>query len=181
MILAFRHAAPIAQGVCYGRSDIPVALRAAEAAEIIRTKVAVPPAVVWSSPSRRCRGPGALLAKGWQVELRVDSRLFELDFGAWEQQPWSALSKTQDFQVWAQKWKEKAPPGGETLLELERRVRAWWRQAATSVEGVVIAHAGVLRALDVITGRVASWDEAMASPVPYLEVRRLVSKAPGGT
>ena len=164
---AFRHAPPVAQGVCYGRLDVPVQLSSDEAANQIAGHVVVPPVRLWTSPSLRCRAPAARLADRWAIELAVDPRLWELDFGAWEGMSWSHLAGDPEVEAWARDWKHRAPPMGESLNALETRVRSWWSERQDGGSELLVGHAGVIRALHVLLCSI-SWDEAMAAPVPYL-------------
>ncbi len=163
----FRHAPPVVQGLCYGRLDVPVKIPADEAADHIARQVNVPPSRIWTSPSLRCREPATRLADRWAIDLVVDARLWELDFGAWEGTPWSDLAGDPAFEAWAQDWKHRAPPQGESLTSLETRVRSWWTATQRDGPALLLGHAGVIRALRVHLGRM-TWDQAMASPVPYL-------------
>lgn len=163
----FRHAPPVAPGVCYGRLDVPVKLSPDEAAHRIASQVDVPPARIWTSPSPRCRAPAAQLADRWAVELVVDPRLWELDFGAWEGMPWSDLAGDPEFEAWARDWKHRSPPGGESLNALETRVQSWTSELQAGGPALLVGHAGVIRTLRVIMSDV-SWDEAMTEPVPHL-------------
>ena len=74
-----RHPRPlVAAGICYGRLDIPAENAAAEAARLRRELPLELP--VWSSPLLRCRA----LAAELHPLPRIDDRLAEMDFGAWE-------------------------------------------------------------------------------------------------
>lgn len=168
-LLVFRHAAPTTQGICYGQLDVPVQVSPAEAATQIERQVASPtPTRIWTSPSERCRTPATILAERWGALLIVDPHLLELSFGAWEGLPWSDLAKEPEFEQWARDWKHQAPPQGEALPQLEARVRSWWSMAKPQGPGLLVGHAGIIRALRVqLKGM--TWDEAMAEPVPYLK------------
>ena len=68
-------------------------------------------------------------------------------------------------------WKTEGPPGGERLEEFERRVREWLFQAHQGRTQLLVAHAGVVRALHVILGG-DDWTSAMKRSVPNLELER---------
>jgi alpha-ribazole phosphatase len=153
-----RHAPVTVKGICYGQSDVETELSADDAA---RALGAVSASCVWSSPSRRCAEIAARLG----ATHRVDARLLELSFGDWEGRAWSSLEGDALFDAWMRDWKSVAPPGGESVPQLESRVRAWLAELAG--EHALVAHAGVVRALRVIL-RGQSWDEAMRVEVPHL-------------
>lgn len=135
-----RHPRPlIAAGLCYGRLDIaaenPPALAAALQAEL-------PPGLpLWTSPLRRCRDLAALL----HPAPRIDARLAEMDFGAWEGRPWDAIPRPE-LDAWAADVAGYAPPGGESPRALLARALAFVQSLAVD-EAVVVTHAGVIRTL----------------------------------
>lgn len=171
---AVRHAAVDAAGLCYGRSEVLPLLSDEAAAARVLALGTWPIAQVWSSPSARCRGPAERLAAGFRAALTIDERLYELDFGAWEGQRWDALASTDAVALrrWTDDWQAAAPPGGETVADLEQRVRVWWAALARDRDHLLIAHAGVIRALRVIAG--ADWPTAMALEIPHLTPHRFV-------
>lgn len=172
-LIALRHARPRATGICYGRFDVPIELSAAEAARSIPLSPALAKIdLVWSSPSPRCRDLAAYWAGTRSLPHHVDERLLELSFGRWEGRRWSEIhaEEPEALARWGDSWQTEAPPGGETLRSLEARVDAWRRALGHAESHLLIGHAGVIRALEVLGGE-RGWDEAMASPVPYLKAR----------
>lgn len=169
---AARHAQAAVTGLCYGRSDVPTELGAEEAATRILGQLdsQEPLAAVWCSPARRCHEPAATLATRLELPLRVCADLSEIDFGEWEGRSWDALEREDGARLarWMADWQREAPPGGEALADLEGRVRGWVRREAPS--GLLVGHAGVLRALDVVV-RGIGWEQAMAAAVEPLELR----------
>ncbi|MBT3069275.1 histidine phosphatase family protein [Rhodomicrobium sp. Az07] len=119
LILA-RHPKPVVEaGVCYGRMDL--ACDASEVADAVaRLMPYASVALVYASPARRCRD----LALRLDPAARIDERLQELDFGAWEGVRWDAIAQS-DFDAWANGLPETAPPGGETLAAMAARLSAW--------------------------------------------------------
>ena len=78
------------------------------------------------------------------MELRVDDRLQELDFGDWEGQPWSTIPR-DDLDRWAADPLAFAPPGGESGAALIARVLSF--QTVLSEDCVVVSHGGPLKVL----------------------------------
>lgn len=169
---ALRHAPVDAAGLCYGRSDVAPTISDAAAADRVLSLGTWPIGQVWSSPSARCRGPAALISAALGAPLTIDERLYELDFGAWEGLRWDALATTDAVALrrWTDDWQTAAPPDGETVAALEQRVRAWWAALARDRDHLLLAHAGVIRALRVIAG--ADWATAMALEIPHLTPHR---------
>jgi alpha-ribazole phosphatase len=156
--------------MCVGQHEVPTVLSAQECAAAIREQVRRVPDAVHSSPLSRCAAPGALLAAAWGCPHHVDARLHELHFGAWQGRTWSQLERDEPDQVarYMERWRDEPPPGGERPADIERRVAAWCGQLPPG-EHLLVAHAGVVRALRVLLHGEA-WPEAMQAPVPHLEL-----------
>lgn len=135
-----RHPRPLgAEGICYGRLDL-----AAEGIDGAAARLAalLPPELpVWTSPLRRCRE----LAQRLHPAPRVDERLQEMDFGAWEGRPWDDIGAAA-LDAWAADLEGFAPPGGESALALQARALDFVAGLAAP-EAVVVTHAGVMRML----------------------------------
>jgi alpha-ribazole phosphatase len=148
-LFVWRHPLPIgAAGLCLGRTDLPVDRRKAKRlahrirAHARRHRLA---RVVVTSPSVRCAAVGRVLAD-WGWRHRVDARLAELDFGAWDGRAWSAIGEAE-VRAWTDDFATHAPGGGEsvhTLLVRCRAVLAECRQGSDSV--CAVAHAGWISA-----------------------------------
>lgn len=188
-IFVVRHAPPEKAGLCYGRLDVPVLPGALEASKTVQDRLHVlltmedetgapgrgaskrpaeTPRTVYTSPSARCHKLAQALAESLGARLAVDSRLLELDFGAWEGMPWNDLAGNPAFEAWAADWTQVAPPGGESLPALEARVRAWWESVEGDGPNLLVGHAGVIRALRVLLGE-GPWSKIMAEAVPHLQ------------
>ena len=137
-----RHpAAAVAAGTCYGRLDLPLADPAAAAA--LAARLAGLGGAAWSSPAQRCRAVAVALGPH-----RLDARLLELDFGAWEGRPWDDVPRPA-LDRWAADPAGFAPPGGESGAALVARVTAF---AASLPLGdhVVVTHGGPLKVLSAL-------------------------------
>jgi alpha-ribazole phosphatase len=135
----------------------------------------VVPDQVWSSPSSRCVAPATLVAQRLGLPLRMDDRLNELGFGEWEGRSWKEIeaSDAATLQAWMLAWETMAPPGGETVGELVRRVREWYWSVEAERCHLLVGHAGVIRALRVISGQ-DDWHGAMGREVASLVPERFV-------
>jgi alpha-ribazole phosphatase len=145
-VVLVRHPAPaIGQGVCYGRLDVGVDPAAGEQVGRIASDPGLRGArLVWTSPAVRCRGVAEAIAVAMGVPLRVDGRLWELDFGEWEGRPWAAIARA-DLDRWAESPSCFAPPGGESGAALIARVRDF--HAGICDDCVVVSHGGPLNVL----------------------------------
>jgi alpha-ribazole phosphatase len=136
--------------------------------------------VIWSSPLGRCAELAAALADALGAPLRIDERLREISFGAWEGRPWDEIARTEPeaHRRWMAGWRTEAPPGGEPLPAFEARIGGWWRTLDRGADQLLVAHAGVTRALRVLAQR-RSWEEALAAAVPHLQPERFPLAAAG--
>lgn len=141
-----RHARPQVSGICYGHTDISV--ESFKFDPSIK-RVVDSSAAIFSSPSIRCTYMAQKYAGNNAVSL--DSRLMEINFGAWEGIPWDEIPVEQ-LDVWAKNISSFKPPMGESFEELVVRVVAWLTEllAFPLGEYVVFTHAGVIKALRVL-------------------------------
>lgn len=140
-----RHLRPmVATGVCYGRSDPAVDARVhAEALPELRSQVprGVP---VFSSPLLRC----AVLANALGADVRIDARLAELDFGAWEMRSWDDIARAE-VDAWAADLAMYRPGGGESVYEMATRISDIYDDLMRMrlPAAVLVCHAGTIRLL----------------------------------
>ena len=171
-LVAVRHGAVVVPaGWCYGQSDVPlVRTPEQDAAEVIARLDGWRPEIIATSPWLRTAPVAQLLGEYFGVVVRVDSRLSELAFGAFENRAYAAIEREdpEAYQVWMGNWETIGPPGGESANALRWRVAAWhseWRASAAGT--LVMTHAGAVRALRVIA-RGITMAEAFADPVEHL-------------
>jgi alpha-ribazole phosphatase len=168
-LIAVRHAPVHSSGICYGRLDVPIGpFDGAIDGIVARTRGADR---VVTSPSTRCRALAEAIAAALGLSLAIDERLTELDFGTWEGRSWEDIERTEpaNFANFMNNWLTAAPPGGETVAALERRVASALTEASSRVDTpLFITHAGVVRALRVLVNG-DPWREAMLAAVPHLE------------
>jgi alpha-ribazole phosphatase len=151
--LAWRHPLPVgAVGRCIGQTDLPVDRRKAKRlAHRIRHAARRHgwPRVIYTSPLRRCADVGRCLRR-WGWRHHIDAALLEMDFGAWDGQPWSAISHNE-VDAWCADFTGYAPGGGESLNAVFARVQRWVEQAPSVVPSaldgqvaprLIVAHAG---------------------------------------
>lgn len=143
-----RHTPPaVASGICYGRADVALA----ETAERdIQAALAPLPQFdrVYSSSLQRCVQLAKTLAERDGCALTLAPELQELDFGDWEQLPWTQIPR-EHSDPWAADTWHRAPPGGETEQALWNRVASWYRTAfpVPASRCAIVAHGGSLRVL----------------------------------
>lgn len=183
-----RHAAvQAAPGLCYGASDVPddpAATRAAAA----HLAAALPAgaAALHVSPLARCRHLAEALC-ALRPDLpapQTDARLAEMDFGAWERRPWSAIARAE-FDAWTARFADARPGGGENVRAFMHRVaQAWdeaWPLALRTRRPVIwITHAGVLRAARLLHAGVRCPPSASDWPAEAVPLGQALAFTPGG-
>lgn len=163
----YRHP-PIANpaGLCYGRYDIPLAKDWQQA--VAKTRPSGDPrSPCLSSPASR-----ALTYAQWlwpQRPICIEPRLQELDFGAWEGRPWSAIAPSQ-VDHWQQDLWRHSAPGGESIQQMSARLdRLLIELSLTSAhapELCLVSHHGVLKLL-IGKARQLSVTELLDVSVPF--------------
>jgi broad specificity phosphatase PhoE len=83
---------------------------------------------ILTSPLARCADFGRALSRRLGIPLRLDPRLAEMDFGAWEGRTAADLME-QDGDALRRFWSDPmthSPPGGESLPVFRDRVLSFW-------------------------------------------------------
>ncbi len=150
-----------------------------------------PIAQVWSSPMDRALDTACLACGTDRGSLVRRPGLREIDLGTWEGMPFGEIQALYP-EAWAARGRDLAgfrPPGGESFMDLQRRVVPVLDQAL-DVDGdlVIVAHAGVNRmilchvlgrpvdhlftipqdygALNIICQREGAWEVAALNQLP---------------
>lgn len=158
MLIVVRHGRTQvnAAGLLLGREDPPLDDLGWQQASALAPVLAGARRVV-SSPLRRARETADALG----LPVSVDERFIELDYGELEGTPLTAVPG----ETWA-RWQADptwAPPGGESLTDLGRRVRAACEdlvEEATEHDVVVVTHVSPVKACvawALGTGEEISW------------------------
>ncbi|WP_321922014.1 alpha-ribazole phosphatase [Burkholderia sp. BCC1998] len=169
-LVLIRHpAVAVEPGVCYGRSDVPLAAPAEAGARTMRERLAALgaplPAQVWTSPLTRCASVAERLAQAFDVPLRRDAGWQEMDFGAWELQRWDDIDRAA-LDAWAADLMHACAHGGESVARfVERVARVAGEVAQADAPQWAITHAGVIRAFASHALRVPL-DTLLSRPVP---------------
>ncbi len=134
-------------GLCYGRTDVPLAKSFAD--ERLQMLKKLPEidgnCQLFASPLSRC----LLLAQAFDRPVTIDNRLQEVDFGQWENQPFAEINP-ELLKEWTENFVVSPPPNGESFSDLCRRAGHFWDELISStLPGpiLIITHAGVIRAL----------------------------------
>ncbi|MEO5621429.1 MAG: histidine phosphatase family protein [Cypionkella sp.] len=142
-LILIRHAPALSEGRMAGRRDVDADCSDALAFARLRARLD-PKCRRLISPARRCRQTAATL---WPDDAAPpeDPRLWEQDFGTWEDQPYAGLPDLGPLSL--ADLAAHRPPQGESFNDLTARVApvfdALLTQPGTSI---ILAHAGVIRA-----------------------------------
>lgn len=154
-ITLVRHTTPeVKEGVCYGQTDLHVDATFKNHLDAIKEMVEIDEQTQFiTSPLVRCKLlTTALAANGG--ETTEDARLKELDFGSWENKKWSDIPAKQ-MQEWGQDYLNNKVHGGESMNDLNDRVKAFWsefieksyKEEEEDSHYVIVTHAGVIRSI----------------------------------
>jgi alpha-ribazole phosphatase len=145
-LVLVRHPQPeIAPGVCYGSSDIAASEAAiARVAATLRMAGLPGSLPIYASPLARC----AVLARQLGGPVAFDPRMAEMDFGAWEMQPWDAIARSE-IDAWAADLLHYRPGGGENVLAVALRVQQFYDELRYAMPqgALLVCHAGTMRLL----------------------------------
>lgn len=136
------------------RDDVLTKLGMAQARELAGALTSLPIAGVYSSPRRRAYDTALPIAEGHGLTVEVVDALCECDFGSWE-----GLNRAEVMARSAQDvehllaWERDtsiAPPGGESLEALHRRVADTVEELAQAHPDqtiVLVSHVGPIKAV----------------------------------
>jgi alpha-ribazole phosphatase len=134
--------------ICFGQTDVALsATFPVEARKIKKVVSELNIQACYSSPLVRCKQLAESIFKDQNL-IKVDNRLMELNFGEWEMKKWEQIDKGE-IEQWSTDFVKIACPGGESYLQLQKRVMAFWKELQKSAQQtvLVVTHAGVIRAL----------------------------------
>ncbi|MGH3511394.1 MAG: histidine phosphatase family protein [Pseudonocardiaceae bacterium] len=163
----------------------------AQAHALVERLAQLPLAAVVSSPLQRCRETVAPLAQARELEVTVDDRFIEVDYGQWTGRELSKLGKEPLWKVVQSHPSAAVFPGGEGLAALQARavaaVREWDAKLAAEhgpqVLWLVCSHGDVIKAVlaDALGVHLDGFQRIVANPcsvsaVTYTETRPFVQR-----
>jgi len=152
-IILIRHGLTdfLTTGRYQGWSDTPLNSEGrSQIQELVTRFTSEKPEIIFSSPLERARESSEILNRNLNLEIHIDPRIKEISFGEWEGHTYDEiLEKYPDaFEWWKKDLSEFRPEGGESLLDLQKRVRLFFDSLKDRAENVIaiVAHGGVIRA-----------------------------------
>lgn len=80
---------------------------------------------LYTSPLERTRETAAPIAQACGLEPIEDADLLEIDFGAWTGKSFDELREDPAWTAWNTQRAMARPPGGESMVEVQARLRRW--------------------------------------------------------
>lgn len=157
-----RHLRPAgAEGLCYGATELDPAPGQEAALGALLARLPPVSAIV-TSPLRRCRLLAEAIGAARHLGMTMDARLSEMDFGAWEGRPWNDIPRAE-LDQWAADFLHARPHGGESVAQLQARVRAALEEfRAHPGHPLLVTHAGVIKAALAAGPRAEDWPPSLA-------------------
>ena len=137
------------EGKIQGRQDIPLNAAGRSQAEMLAKGMEKRPVTaIYSSPQIRAMETAETLARAQGMAVIPVPELAEIGYGDWEGRTASdILAKERKlYEEWWQHPATVAPPGGETLNQVDERCRQAWDMIRSGMKGdtAVVAHGGTL-------------------------------------
>jgi probable phosphomutase (TIGR03848 family) len=163
----------------------------AQARTLVERLAQLPLAAVVCSPLQRCRETVAPLAQAHELEVTVDDRFIEVDYGEWTGRELPTLGKEPLWKVVQAHPSAAVFPGGEGLAALQARavaaVREWDAKLAAehgaAVVWLVCTHGDVVKAVlaDALGMHLDGFQRIVANPgsisaVNYTETQPFVQR-----
>ena len=146
-IYLIRHTTPnIEKGICYGQTDIPVAVSFPVEAESVLQQLPDSFDMIYSSPSYRCYKLAQMIKSTQSIV--TDKRLLEMNFGDWEMKKWNEINQ-EKLHKWTQDFVNVAVPNGENFIQLTHRVDHFMHKVAKQNfnKVAIVTHSGVIRSI----------------------------------
>lgn len=161
-----RHAQVLAEpGTCYGVLDVAADPASTRQCALALAETVPQGAAIKTSPLQRCEQLAqALIELRPDLTLKIDARLQEMNFGAWEGRPWSDIARSE-FDAWTANFAAHPVGGhGETVRAVMARVAEAFDELLTGPDTVWITHAGIIRAAQLVHGGIRQVSRAEQWP-----------------
>ncbi|MCW3173213.1 histidine phosphatase family protein [Shewanella subflava] len=171
-LVFLRHGQCQGGDILRGKTNVPLSEKGLTQMQQAFSRLVKLPDVVYSSPLERCLQFSDLIAKQYQLPIKVLDGLQEIDFGEWDGQTWQTLYQHHEAKItayWANPWEPKhTPPLGEYTVDFSARVQAVvsqiiWQmlqplaaevavdpttvKSASTPSALIVTHGGVMRCI----------------------------------
>ena len=110
---------------CIGQTDVNLSFEGRSSLKSLASAAwRLCPDRVVSSDLKRCRLLAEEIASRLRIRPVFDPIWREIDFGLWENRTWEAIRRdeTETFEEWVADFVTTTPPGGESFLQLQKRI-----------------------------------------------------------
>jgi broad specificity phosphatase PhoE len=118
----------------------------AQAAAVARRLREEPIAAIYTSPLERAHQTAAVIGDVLGLEPRTAEALNEVDFGTWTGARFNDLDDNPDWNFWNTQRASARPPGGESMAEVQQRLRGWLDALPGGQAVAAVSHADVIKA-----------------------------------
>ena len=160
----------VPKGICYGITDVLLAPSFQFEFEKVRQMLENGLYnAVYSSPLSRCTILASALFP--EVELHIDNRLKEFNFGDWEMADWNTLFESEAGKTWFADYVNTRCPNGESFSDQIERARSFLAdvKSISANHILVFTHAGILRAMLCLL-QDKTPEEAFTTPLEYGQI-----------
>lgn len=106
---------------------------------------------IYTSERKRTKETAEHALEKLDLNVIVDSRINEMDFGKFEGKSYVEIQKEfpREYEMWNNNWKEFAPPSGESYKDFYSRIESFMNEIISkSDENVlIVTHGGVIRTI----------------------------------
>jgi alpha-ribazole phosphatase len=135
---------------CIGQTDVDLSFAGQLSLKSLAEEACrLLPDRILSSDLKRCRLLAEQIAGRLHITPVYDPIWREMHFGFWENRTWDAIRNEEGEALaeWVADFVTIAPPGGESFLQLQKRVLAGISKIDPNTSHIlVVTHAGVIRA-----------------------------------
>ncbi len=139
------------KGCYYGWTDCELTQNGVEQAELLHQSFQkIKLDVTISSDLKRAVNTASIVCDGKDIEILKDTRLRELNFGAWEGKHYTEIMQQykENWEAWTRDWQNAAPIQGESFTEMCQKVCQCIDELIARYrdkEVLIVTHQGVLR------------------------------------
>jgi broad specificity phosphatase PhoE len=139
------------------------------------------PTLMQSSPQLRALQTADIIASRYALPVEIAPDLDELDAGDWTGRSFAELESAPAWRQWNEKRGSSAPPNGESMTAVQRRIVAHIEHLCRSRTGeciVLVSHAEPIRAAIMHYAKIAL-DDFLSVEVAPASISTLISDSAG--
>lgn len=138
--------------IYYGKLDVSLnengRAQALKASEVLRE---INFDRVYTSERSRTKETASLILNGKSNTFIIDKRINEMDFGEFEGKDYKEIQRLypKEYEAWNKNWKEVSVPGGESYIEVYKRVEEFMVELLkqNNENVLIVTHGGIMRTI----------------------------------